>query len=266
MHRRGLAETLRCCSDHLAWARRQTTPGGGGARHLRALRGVCAGGSHLRYRNGVPADRSDGEAGLGSRRGFHPPPLRLLRRHCTQVMDTLLGTLPFDPRMSSEVLRAYRQQRQLGWRGLRRRPIIGCSGYPSKAADLDLRDLSQGQENDGAVNPAGPPLGGQMPPMDGPGEEGPNHEPPTGRYGEVLGPAVVPVVRLCRLLPRGATCPIARCLNRPRGRDELTVCAPRQHRTALLSMPRAGPTRRGRGRSRMGTGPAPSTLGLPDDQ
>ena len=136
---------------------------------------------------------------------------------------------------------------------------------PQQSARLDLRDLRQGQENDGAV-PHRPASGRADAPMDGPGEEGPNHEPPTGRYGEGLGPAVVPVVRLCRLLPRGATCPIARCLNRPRGRDELTVCAPRQHRTALLSMPRAGPTRRGRGRSRMGTGPAPSTLGLPDDQ
>ncbi len=162
MHRRGLAETLRCCSDHLVWARRQTTPGGGGARHLRALRWVRAGGSHLRYRIGVPADRSDGEAGLGSRRGFHPRPLRLLRRQCTQVTDTLFDPWPSDPRMSSEVLRAYRQQRQLGWRVLRRPPIIGCSGYPSNLHAWTFGISGRARKTTGRY-PTAPRVGGQMP-------------------------------------------------------------------------------------------------------
>ena len=224
-----------------------------------------AGGSHLRYRIGVPADRSDGEAGLGSRRGISPPAPTTAAPTMHSGCGYIDGHMAFSPQDVVGGIEGLPSAEATGLAGTPATTHHRLQWLPQQSAGLDLRDLRQGQENDGAV-PHRPASGRADAPMDGPGEEGPNHEPPTGRYGEGLGPAVVPVVRLCRLLPRGATCPIARCLNRPRGRDELTVCAPRQHRTALLSMPRAGPTRRGRGRSRMGTGPAPSTLGLPDDQ
>ena len=151
------------------------------------------------------------------------------------------------------------QQWQLGWGDSGGRPIMRLQRPSRQSCRPGPSDLTSVRKRRGGVprRPASERADG---PMNGPGEGGPNHEPPTGRYGAGLNPGRGASSAVVQTVASGSDVPRRTLPEPPRGRDELAVCAPCEHRTALLSMPRTSPTRRGVGRSRMGTESLPSRM------
>ena len=134
---------------------------------------------------------------------------------CTALLPSrpMRPTLPTqlaNPRTPSEILRAYSSSGN--WAGVTPAgdPSCGCSSQPGLAASLDLQ-ISPASGNAGTAYPRRPASERADGPMNGVGDEGPNHEPPTGSHGAGLNPGRGASSAVMQTVAPGATCPGARC-------------------------------------------------------